>query len=66
MRLSIPWRILVVYLVLVIGYFYSALNSLADTCEGLYRCYIRFGGIYVYPSLELKEFILGKSVDQRT
>ena len=57
------------------GYFLSSglirlmaltLNSLADTSEGLYNCYIRFGGIYVYPSVELKDSILGKNVDQRT
>ena len=34
--------------------------------EGLYRCYIRFGGIYLYPPIELKYPILKNRVDQRT
>ena len=43
-----------------------SLNSLADTCEGLYSCYIRIRGIYVYPPLELKYPVLKNRVDQRT
>ncbi len=42
------------------------LNSLLDTCEGIYSCYIRLGGIYLYPPMELKYPILKNRVDQRT
>ena len=44
----------------------ATLNSFLDTSEGLYRCYIRLGGIYVYPPIELKYLILKNRVDQRT
>ena len=65
-RLSIPSWILALFPARVFPLSYWALNSFLDTCEGLYRCYIRFGGIYVYPPLELKDLVLGKNVDQRT